>query len=230
MPGHVLKLSKLNHPLAFLSGTVLLCCAAVLFTARNLAKTYSALRVRHDPRGAVVQDAESYLRGGNWLGSPDAFVVLVAWFDYGCPACRRFGQRLRDLQRRYPGYVALLVRDLPVTPIGVDAAVAARCAARQGAFEKVFYFLVERVGDLSGNQVQQDYLETLPVPDVPALRACFHSLNRDSVFAEDLEDAARLGIAAVPSLLIGSRLYEGVPRNLDDLISDMVDKKQDGSL
>src|SRR5205085_2561385 len=78
------------------------------------------------------------LAKGRTVGSATAPVVLTVWSDFQCPACRAFATTVEPrLIADYvtPGKLRIEYRDLVI--IGAEsrvAAIASRCADRQGAF------------------------------------------------------------------------------------------------
>jgi len=77
-------------------------------------------------------------RFGVSVGSMDAPVVVREFADYQCPACARLAPIMERFRERYvaSGKVRLVYFDFPLDlhPNAVPAAMAARCAADQGAY------------------------------------------------------------------------------------------------
>lgn len=71
------------------------------------------------------------------LGPSSAPVTIVEFGDYTCEACADAQTELKKALAEFPGLVRIVWKDFPVNLIhaeSVSAAVAARCAARQGRF------------------------------------------------------------------------------------------------
>jgi protein-disulfide isomerase len=80
-------------------------------------------------------------------------VGIVEFSDFQCPFCRRFHeQTLPAIRKRYidPGKVRYSYRDFPLDGHGQaqQAAAAARCAGRQGAYWQMQVALFERQREL----------------------------------------------------------------------------------
>jgi protein-disulfide isomerase len=71
---------------------------------------------------------------GAWAGAKDGDVVLVEFFDYACPYCRRTNADIDRLLRE-DGRLKLVWRELPVLgPDSEAAAIASLGAARAGRY------------------------------------------------------------------------------------------------
>jgi protein-disulfide isomerase len=71
---------------------------------------------------------------GAWAGARNGDVVLVEFFDYACPYCRRTNGDIDRLLRE-DGRLKLVWRELPVLgPDSEAAAIASLAAARAGRF------------------------------------------------------------------------------------------------
>ena len=67
-------------------------------------------------------------------GNPEGDVTVVEFFDYRCPYCRRFAERLETMFEADPG-VRFVFKDWPMFGgASVTAARAALAAARQGQY------------------------------------------------------------------------------------------------
>ena len=80
-------------------------------------------------REVLERDPESPV-----AGNPEGDVTVVEFFDYRCPYCRRFAERLRAMLEADPG-VRFVFREWPMFGgVSVIAARAARAADRQSQY------------------------------------------------------------------------------------------------
>jgi hypothetical protein len=203
-----------------------MCVLAAVWTGMTVRRAYSE---SHRPRTASwksVRDWRSYALRGHRIGSPDAPVVVVAFIDYECAACRQLGTRLTKLLRKHPGSFALVVRVFPLgfSAAGTIAAVAADCAAKQGAFESMYQALLRSLPD-PGRGVWSEYAKSVDVPDRGAWVSCVTSTNPDEILGADLADARRLGVTVVPTLVVNDSAYQGVPWDLEKIITGQTNMK-----
>lgn len=79
-----------------------------------------------------------YDKLGESIGDPQAPVTIREFGDYQCPACRAFDSTAQRIRQQYvkSGKVRFIFFDFPLSmhPNSQPAAIAARCAARQGKF------------------------------------------------------------------------------------------------
>ncbi|MBI4511679.1 MAG: thioredoxin domain-containing protein [Deltaproteobacteria bacterium] len=120
-------------------------CKRSLLAARHLARR--AAQDLSEEELEVVYEAR-YLRKGGYQfdlkstpfdGAPNSPVVLVEFFDYGCPACKQFSMKLEDLVAELPSEVVVYYKNFPLSshPDSIPAAMAAVSAAKQGKFREM---------------------------------------------------------------------------------------------
>jgi protein-disulfide isomerase len=137
-------------------------------------------------------------------------VTIVEFADFQCPYCRLAVPALRELQRWYPGRVALVHRHLPIAthPHAKSAAMAAECAAAQGRFDAMHDSLYARVKDL-GVVSWTSLARLAGVPDTASFSRCLIEGVPAARLKADADAAARLGIRATPTFLVNGRLVSG---------------------
>jgi protein-disulfide isomerase len=149
--------------------------------------------------------------GFRTLGSADAPVSIIEFTDLQCPYCARFAtQTWPQLKARYvdTGKVRFAARDLPL-PMHAQAqpaAIAARCAGRQGKFWEYREALFAEQAKLP--QQPYDALAERLGLDLPAFKACRADPTMPEAIQEDVAVAQRNGILGTPSFVVG-RLVDG---------------------
>jgi protein-disulfide isomerase len=159
-----------------------------------------------NPAAAQAEDPE-----GRTLGRPDAPVSIIEFTDIQCPYCARFAtQTWPQLKERYvdTGKVRFASRDLPL-PMhahAMPAAIAARCAGRQGRFWDYREALFRDQGQLA--QSPYDALAGRMGLDVAKFTECRADPAVAASVRQDAELAQRNGIAGTPSFVVG-RVRDG---------------------
>ena len=142
------------------------------------------------------------------LGAADAPVVVVEFTDYQCPFCRRFHDATwPELKKKYvdTGKVRFLVRDLPLNfhEHALPAAIAARCAGRQGKFWPVYEALSAKQDSLSEAVI----IKT--VTDAGVDMATLTTCRKDATIKESIDlytaDAERIGVTGTPGFLVAQK-------------------------
>jgi len=140
------------------------------------------------------------------LGSADAPVMIIEFTDLQCPYCARFARDTwPQLRERYidTGKVRFATRDLPLPfhEFALPAAVASRCAGRQGKFWEYREALF-RDQSLLG---QARYAELAVAFGLDAARfeACRADPRVEQEVRADMKLAASSGISGTPSFVIG---------------------------
>ena len=133
-------------------------------------------------------------------------LVLIEFSDFRCPFCRAYSREtLPKVRSEFvdTGRVLYDFRHSPLTNIHPDAfrmAEAAECAAQRGQFE----VMRERLFGLAEEASEQRLADLAHEVGIDRLSfsQCLREAARPLV-ERDLNEAARLGIRATPTLLIG---------------------------
>ena len=150
---------------------------------------------------------------GRALGSSTAPVVIDLWEDFQCPACSRFTRVVEPaiVERFVPtGSARVVFHDFAfLGRESVDAAVAARCAGRQGAFWPYHDWLyANQNGENDGwfSQTRLAAIATRLGLDRTSFDVCVDSADVHTDVASETEAGRALGVAATPTIMV-----DGVP-------------------
>lgn len=142
-------------------------------------------------------------------GPSDAPVTIIEYGDFQCPFCQQMADSLAQLTARYPSQARHVWKDYPLAshPEARPAALAARCAHRQGQFWPFHDRLFQQQGDLGPDLYQR------MVADLNLDQATFAECLKDSSVQYRIDQAVtagrRVGVGEVPTVFINGRRYEG---------------------
>ena len=135
-------------------------------------------------------------------GPDEAPVTIVEFSDYQCPFCARAEPIVKELMRRNPQSVRLVLRHLPLEmhPLARGAAEAAVCAEAQGRFWDYHDLLFTRTNQLQRDDLLAHAEET--GLDLARFEACLQSdVTRERVDA-DVAAASVLGVGGTPAFFV----------------------------
>jgi protein-disulfide isomerase len=205
--------------------------AALMFVAVSCAvlttgmAAWAMMKPSSDkPQGRKVGDWRTYAAVGVSAGPTDAEIVLVEFFDFQCPACRRFSFTLDSVIERRRPKIRIVRRHFPlqeIHPWASRLALGAVCAERLGEFDQYYrraFDIQAFVGKETWSGVEELFS---PASRTPELKKCLGDPETVSAVEADIEAGRRLRLAGTPSQLINNRLYSGAwsVRQLDSLIS-----------
>jgi protein-disulfide isomerase len=156
---------------------------------------------------AAFEAADVPLSDDAVLGSKHARVTLVEFVDYQCPFCRKnFQETLPQVIKEYvdTGKVRYVVHDFPLVSIhsnALNAAVAARCAGRQGKYWEMHDELFSNQRALDAASLPS-YAKTLGL-DVAKFQACLDDGAEGAKVRANLEAGEKIGITGTPGFLLG---------------------------
>jgi protein-disulfide isomerase len=146
------------------------------------------------------------------LGSADAEVAIVEFSDYQCPYCQRFFlQTFPELEKSYieTGKVRFYFRDFPlerIHPQARAAAIAANCAARQGAYWDMHHGLFENQKKL-GSELYEELAKEIGL-DIAAFQSCLVEPSESEKVDQELAYGQSLTVQGTPHYFVG-RIEEG---------------------
>ncbi len=153
-------------------------------------------------RKALAEDPDAPV-----LGNPEGDVVIVEFFDYRCPYCRRVAQTLRRVVRE-DGEIRLVMKEFPILgPQSIQAARAALAALNQGKYEAFHFALMSEPGDMSDPHIRR-IARTVGL-DVERLQEDMASEDIDAIIRRNHGLARALNINGTPAFVIGDTLVPG---------------------
>lgn len=164
---------------------------------------------------AAIQRVGELLRSdmnAGVLGNSDGDVVLVEFFDYNCPYCRRAASILLELAEENPN-LRIVMRELPI--LGPDSELAARAslaAIRQNRF-KAFHEILMAQPRANAATIREA-AEKAGL-DYDQLQTDMRAAEIDDHLETSRDLAARLGISGTPTFLVGETLVPGLLEKAD---------------
>ncbi len=158
------------------------------------------------------------------IGSADAPVHIVEFFDPACDTCRDFYPLVKNLMAANQGKIQLSVRYAPFHP-GSDQVVKALEAARQqGMFWQALETLFATqpdwvVNHRSNPQVALNQLARMGL-DMNRLQADMNSPEVARIIEQDLADAKALNVTATPEYFVNGK---GLPSFGYEQLTNLVD-------
>jgi protein-disulfide isomerase len=156
---------------------------------------------------------------GNIVGSADAPVTIVEFFDFECGHCNHSYQRLQDLLQRRPAEVRVVYRHFPLDPScneavpqpihtrACRAAEAAECAGRQGRFSDMADAMFKRQGQLFESNLPS-IAEKVGL-DMDDFRRCMAKSETLDDVIDDCRAGQTLEITSTPTMFFNGRRIKG---------------------
>jgi len=144
------------------------------------------------------------------VGAKDADVILVEFFDYNCPFCKKLAPALQALLQADPK-VALVYKDWPIlSEVSRYAARSALAAGWQGKYLIAHDVLMGATHLASNGQV--DGLLRAAGIDTQKLKQASdaHGAEIDALLRRNDTEVRALGIRGTPGLLVGRHIINGV--------------------
>jgi protein-disulfide isomerase len=150
------------------------------------------------------------------LGATSPDVVLVEYFDFNCPFCRKLAPSIRALLKTDPK-VAVVYKDWPI--FGGVSVYAARCALAaqwQGQYEKAHDALISAPRLSQNEQVDEALLHA--GIDIGRIHRDLqqHGAEIDALLARNSSEARALGIRGTPGILVARQTVSNIA-DLPDL-------------
>ena len=173
----------------------------------KLTATQSTTEENNEPYDGTISITDAPVNGDLRKAS----YVIIQFSDYECPYCAQASPIVMQILKKYSQKIALVQKDypLPQHQNARLAAVAARCAGKQGKYWEMANLLFSNQQDLQ----KQNLLviaknASLNMAD---FSGCLNGDEFDSMIDENLKEGMNLKIAGTPTFIIGKLVaYDGV--------------------
>jgi len=182
-------------------------------------------RTLSDPRAIQRLEKQGNMDDARapYIGANNPKLTIVEFLDYGCPFCQASFEPIRELVTQRKDEIRLVVRDFPVDslhPGATQAAIAARCADKQGKFwsshDKLF---VLRKDEFSEADILQTAREV--GLDKDEFTACLKDRLVKDLIDIDLKAATEAGVEGTPTFFFNGIKIEGaIDRETLQIIAD----------
>lgn len=217
--------SHQSRPTAALIALTLVACATTGLaskpapagnaTAADEAKDAELLRAIARQTRSPVRNEDQIVQvdGHPLLGSPDAVLTLIEFSDFDCGFCRRHvNSTLPVLLERYvsTGRIRNVFFDFPAKqqhPQAHRPAIAARCAAEQGAVQPMRDRLYANPRDVQDDKLM-GHAAALGL-DLGAFSACIADAQKGDAVRRDLALGHQLLVRGTPTFFVGYSRGDG---------------------
>ena len=182
----------------------LLVCALLLNTAGAADEQNVALITREGVRQILA------IPGTETVGARKPDVVIVEYFDYNCPYCKKLVPALKALLAQDPK-VGLVYKDWPILgPVSEYAAASALAAGWQGKYLAAHDALIGGPRLAQDDQVD-DILQHAGV-NMDALKKdrVGHAKDIAALLGRNDDEANAIGLKGTPGVLVGRQLVGGI--------------------
>lgn len=151
-------------------------------------------------------------------GPKDAKLVVREFADYQCPACGAFAPTAERIRKEYAetGKIRFEFFDFPLNmhQNSHHAAVAARCAAKQGEVfwpfhEKLFASQRKWSGTADPTEKFLDIAVETGVA-LPSFKQCLETNATKDIVAKSGDIARAVGVSSTPTIIVGRQVFTGV--------------------
>ena len=190
--------------------TSIIVACAVVMTAHSIVRQPPAAPTGRFDRERIAPIPTAR---GNLIGSEDAPVQIVKFGDFQCPFCRVFHTYFEDMQREYPGKVALRYIHFPLGhhELAEAAAASAACAADQNRFGEMVSVLYAAQDSLA-HRSWIALAEASGVEDIGRFDSCLKDPRTGEKVRLDKEFGLSLDVKATPTVVINGHRYRRTPK------------------
>jgi protein-disulfide isomerase len=144
------------------------------------------------------------------VGANNPDVVIVEYFDYNCPYCKKIVPTLQSLLAQDPK-IAVLYKDWPILgPVSVYAASAALAAGYQGKYLAAHDALISGPRLAKDEQVDGALQKAGVNMDSLAKDRTAHAAEIAALLKRNDEEAHALTLEGTPGVVVGRQLVAGI--------------------
>ena len=156
-----------------------------------------------------IQANQAYLTGTDLpsIGSADADVTVVEFFDYNCGYCRKALPDIQALAKEDKN-VRFVFQEMPIlSPSSGDIARWSLASHKQGKYFEFHAALMEHRGSKSTKNLKK--LATKIGLDADKLETDANSSVVKAELAKSMDVARQIGIRGTPAFIVNGELYPG---------------------
>lgn len=187
-------------------------CKRALYAARYVAYLLgdeyddSEIEELYGVRYKQKKEYKFDLKGRPHSGPEDAKVVVVEFFDYGCPACREVSKWFKEILADHPNDVVLYYKQFPLNghANARPSAQTALAAHLQGKYVEMHELLFARQGRHTHSDLWS-YARQLGL-DMKKFEADFERVA--PMVQADYDEGEKSDIMGTPTIYINGRMYD----------------------
>jgi protein-disulfide isomerase len=143
-----------------------------------------------------------------FMGVPSAPVVMVEFFDYGCPHCKQFVPILEDVLAEFPSDVVLYIKHFPLSsnPDSVPAAMSAVAAQKQGKFQKMHHTLFAHQEEGHAKEALARYAQEAGL-DMARFKADFEDAKTRAKVDADRAEGEKSDLKGTPTIYLNGHKW-----------------------
>lgn len=210
--------------------SVILTVVAALVAFAAVATMYQREVQQLDAQAARAQSDILVRPHSPSIGSADAAVTIVEFFDPACEACRAFHPDVKQILATHSGKVRLVIRYAPFhRDMSIEGIRVLEAARPQGRFEAVLDALLEQQPLWAKHGASAGVWEVAGRAglNLDAARSYVASGAVDKTLSQDVADLQAIGIRATPTFLVnGKPLPEASPTALRKTVQREVEQVQ----
>ncbi|MCB1024191.1 MAG: thioredoxin domain-containing protein [Acidobacteria bacterium] len=167
---------------------------------------------------SAPMNSETLIRPDSYtLGSADAKITIVEFFDPECESCAAFSPIMKSVLKEYGGTTRLVARYMPLHPNSLSAATFLEAAGEQGKYWQAMEKLFEKQpewGTKHGPQpagpqadittLFKKYATDLGL-DLEKMNAAYSENRFAEKIARDKSDGESLGVRQTPTIFVNGR-------------------------
>jgi protein-disulfide isomerase len=213
---------------------LIIVAAAVMIGGFVIAMLAVQNRDQNDAQSTAELNSSRLVRAHSpKIGSGDARVTIVEFFDPACGTCRAFHPIVKGILRDNPGRVNLVVRYLPLHPGSVDVVKILEAARLQEKFWEALEAAYATQGKWAINhQAYPDLFWTNIASvglDAEQVSEDMQSAAVAQTIQQDTDDARELGVDKTPGFFVnGKPLVEFGQMQLLQLVNEALEREYGG--
>lgn len=220
-------------PVLVIGALIIIAILVMSFTGNKRAAPAPDNGPRHLATSTMDELRQKYDKLGESMGAADAPVTIREFGDYQCPACGRFESTAEKIRDEYveSGKVRFIFFDFPLQmhQHSQQAAVAARCAARQDKFWPYHSRIYKNQDRWSSKDDPTSAFLDLAVEsglDTDRLQQCMSSNAPVATINTERDAGMLIKLRATPTILVdntefvGGPSYDKLKKAIDDALAD----------
>lgn len=214
-----------------LTGILVFC--AILISVMVIRQQFFQKRVEPELVTRTIPEWKELDLKGYHIGSVDAPIQIIEFFDYECPYCLEVNLTLHRMAEKYVNQISVVYEHFPleIHEHAFEAAVAAECGRLGNRFEEYHSQLFSNQKKL--DSISYDSLAVRTgIENLENFKKCFRDRESSSIVQSGVKLGNQLEIGGVPTFLINGKVVPGVlsEKQFDSIIEKILQEKKEASV
>ncbi len=183
------------------------------FTQKEMTRLAKKYKAKLNMPAPLLPKLNLITKGFPFMGKEDAPNILIAYSEFQCPYCKRFGEFSEKLIEKYPNKLKIVFKHFPLDfhPQAMNAAIAAQCAFKQNKFKSYHHLLFQNQSEFSAPEFKKEkftkWAKDLKLDEALFIK-CINNPETKKFIDNSVKEGMSLEVQGTPTLFLNGEALQ----------------------